>query len=569
MSKKTSGKLKLFIEENVFLILLSIRTLSACFNLIWDCDETYNYIEPLHFVLFGNGFQTWEYSPQFSLRSYLYIYLHAAPIYLFKNLISKITLFYLLRFILAIVSSYAESTLFKALLCKGKEDSSYAKLGWYYLILSMTNVGMFLSATTFLPSTFSMYLTMLAYGAWLNRSGSPLAIFSVGLAVLLGWPFAALLGIPIFIESCLIPSLNYLNKTISFIRFTILFGVLISVPMIAFDSYLFGRFVIAPLNIVLYNVFPSNPNVGPDIYGREPLSFYLINCLLNFNILFPLCMLSFVLMVIDYLIYKRSSNIRLQMSLFGLLLWLAVFFTRPHKEERFLYPIYPLVLLSSSVGLCLTEKIFYKLKSCAKILSMLVIVGHFVLSLSRGLALINNYSGSVDIYHILNQPQIKFSLMQLESKRDVNVCVGKEWYRFPGSFFLPEDVELGVTRQEWRLRFLESNFKGQLPGRFEENKGLLNSTRFVDTLFNDENKEVTERYVKINECNFIIDTDNEDDDGSDKLFFNKDGIKWRTMAKLPFLDSDASDRLSRALYIPFFSSLKNKFTFFKIRAKVL
>lgn len=32
-------------------------------------------------------------------------------------------------------------------------------------------------------------------------------------------------------------------------------------------------------------------------------------------------------------------------------LWMLVFFTRPHKEERFLFPIYPLVCLSGAVAL--------------------------------------------------------------------------------------------------------------------------------------------------------------------------------------------------------------------------
>ena len=64
---------------------------------ISDCDETFNYWEPLHYLIYGNffflsknlnfcqifffkflgkGFQTWEYDPQYGLRSYFYILLH-------------------------------------------------------------------------------------------------------------------------------------------------------------------------------------------------------------------------------------------------------------------------------------------------------------------------------------------------------------------------------------------------------------------------------------------------------------------------------------------------------------
>jgi hypothetical protein len=53
--------------------------ISAGLNIIHDCDETYNYLEPLHFLLgHGSGMQTWEYSAAFALRSYLYLSLHAA-----------------------------------------------------------------------------------------------------------------------------------------------------------------------------------------------------------------------------------------------------------------------------------------------------------------------------------------------------------------------------------------------------------------------------------------------------------------------------------------------------------
>ena len=46
---------------SIFLCLLLPRILSALYNIIHDCDEVYNYWEPLHFLLYGHGMQTWEY----------------------------------------------------------------------------------------------------------------------------------------------------------------------------------------------------------------------------------------------------------------------------------------------------------------------------------------------------------------------------------------------------------------------------------------------------------------------------------------------------------------------------
>lgn len=60
-------------------------------------------------------------------------------------------------------------------------------------------------------------------------------------------------------------------------------------PMIKMDSDMYGRLVVAPFNIVSYNVFSGSR--GPDLYGTEPWSFYLLNGVLNFNLVFPMALL--------------------------------------------------------------------------------------------------------------------------------------------------------------------------------------------------------------------------------------------------------------------------------------
>lgn len=67
-------------------LLLAIYTLSAWNMVILDCDETFNYLEPLHFLVYGRGFQTWEYAPQFALRPYSFLVLFAKPLVLIKKL---------------------------------------------------------------------------------------------------------------------------------------------------------------------------------------------------------------------------------------------------------------------------------------------------------------------------------------------------------------------------------------------------------------------------------------------------------------------------------------------------
>ena len=47
-----------------FKVLLSARLAAAVWSNISDCDETFNYWEPTHHLLYGHGLQTWEYDPR-------------------------------------------------------------------------------------------------------------------------------------------------------------------------------------------------------------------------------------------------------------------------------------------------------------------------------------------------------------------------------------------------------------------------------------------------------------------------------------------------------------------------
>ena len=72
--------------------------------------------------------------------------------------------------------------------------------------------------------------------------------------------------------------------------------------------------------------------------------------------------------------------------------------------------------------------------------------------------------------------------------RQVNVCIGKEWHRFPNSFFLPNP--------DWQLSFLRSEFRGQLPQPYAETSDggdIKEVTRLQRKSFNDLNKEETDR----------------------------------------------------------------------------
>jgi alpha-1,2-mannosyltransferase len=204
----------------------------------------------------------------------------------------------------------------------------------------------------------------------------------------------------------------------------------------------------------------------------------------------------------------------------------------------------------------------------------LVLACHAILSLMRGVALYKNFSASFEIYTELNKPVNKFIYPHLENSEQLNVCVSKEWYRFPSSFFIPEDINLATKKQKWRLRYLESDFKGQLPGVFNEALRIPESTRFVDKKFNDENKEVRQRYADIMKCHYFIDTDNQEEHSSAYIQLNyknkKTETKWKTLSQLRFLDSSHSEnRLLRSFYVPYLYEANVKFTYFKLRVRMI
>lgn len=124
--------------------------------------------------------------------------------------------------------------------------------------------------------------------------------------------------------------------------------------------------------------------------------------------------------------------------------------------------------------------------------------------------------------------------------KPVNVCVGKEWYRFPSSFFLP-------STQHWRLQFIESEFRGQLPQPYSQESG---ATRIIPENMNDLNLEEPSRYINVSECHFLIDTDSKDVYAREPQY-SRDHENWEVIQSYPFLDAKRSPTLFRAFYVPF------------------
>ena len=59
-------------------------------------------------MLKGKGFQTWEYSPEYGLRSWFYIMVHAIPASLHLLYMSGPMLFFFIRMMLALICCFSQ-----------------------------------------------------------------------------------------------------------------------------------------------------------------------------------------------------------------------------------------------------------------------------------------------------------------------------------------------------------------------------------------------------------------------------------------------------------------------------
>jgi alpha-1,2-mannosyltransferase len=123
-----------------------------------------------------------------------------------------------------------------------------------------------------------------------------------------------------------------------------------------------------------------------------------------------------------------------------------------------MYVIYPMICYNAAHALESTISIVDKFldgkvnRRLSKVLSRSVWCGptglYILLSLARIFAQIRAFRAPMQVYGNLESPS--------------TVCLGKEWYRYPSSFFIPNDS---------RAMFVKSAFNGLLPGRFDESEG--------------------------------------------------------------------------------------------------
>ncbi|CAI6334606.1 unnamed protein product [Periconia digitata] len=549
-----------FKPTTAFYIFLAANTLAALFSPIQDCDEVFNYWEPTHYLNHGSGLQTWEYSPDYAIRSWAYTGIHASITALARLISldgSKLFEFYGLRCVLGLVCALCESKLYYTI---AKTINPRAAV--YFLMILVFSPGMYHASPAYLPSTFAMYTTMLGASAFLDwRGGIKTArgIMWFAAGSLLGWPFAGALVLPFIAEEVI---MAFFSGSVFETAWRFVDGGIRSVGILAFqvavDTFFYRTLVCVPMNIVLYNVF-SGGSRGPNIYGVEPWHFYVRNLTLNFNIWFWLAAVALPLVLLQYLFIDKVSPkqtlLRSVVSISPFYLWLGIFTLQPHKEERFMYPAYPLLAFNAALSLHILLGNFGKsppgtLRSQISpefklAVVSLVILGSFNLGALRTIGTMTAYSAPLNVYKPLQKSGVV--------KAGDNVCLGKEWYRFPSSYFLPDQS---------RARFVKSEFTGLLPGSFSEaneGSGYYPGTWMIPSGMNDENKEDPEKYINITQCQFLIDSKLPSAPATslepDYIYDTK---TWEKLSCSPFMDAGATPLLGRILWVPEWSLIPAK-----------
>lgn len=562
--------------------ILSISVLFCCISCLLtyidDTDETYGYWEPLHYLLYGTGMQTWEYSPVYAIRTYAFVIPFWSIVYTLKSFsLPKVVVFESLKFIIGIFSAFSHSTFLFTILNKLGVDIFQNNL-----LFSVFAFGIFNSSTSLLPSAVVANFVLLSLSFWVNNKFLIAILFGCVAVVWSGWPFVAVVFVPIGLHMIAFTFYSYgVSSVISLLLQGLVVLVTVTVPAAAIDFYFYGKRTFPPLNILLYNVLGGQ---GDELYGVEPASYYVKNLVLNLGPSILLAPALPLVVIASLLTGTRLCFVghegKVAAVYVSALAWLAVLFSRPHKEERFLYPVLPLMTflaavclksgcdLLSKVTVVFTTKKSPVGRSLSVALRIALLALAVCLGLSRSIACYRNYSGYRDLWRRTSDV---LKADPRSATTPLTVCMGTHWYTFHSHFHLPENTTLAFVRDA---------FHGQLPQPYSPAGGTYSSPLQP---FNDENKEEMSRYLTTeNECTYavVVIDNNRDTSGSTSGsdITNNSGIsgdlsfsekivrstQFELVERRNILNAKESPSLTRAFFIPYLSSRYNRNSYYAL-----
>ncbi|XP_020115189.1 GPI mannosyltransferase 3-like isoform X1 [Ananas comosus] len=322
-------------EIRVWVISLTFRFANALLvQTYFNPDEHWQSLEVAHRIVFGYGHLTWEWKQ--GIRSYLHPLLFALlyKIMAFLRLDTPLFMVKAPRLLQAVFASVGDLYLFK--LSKLVFNEHVAR---WALFSQFVNWFMFFCITRTLSNSLETVLTITGLFYWFSSitSSKQVPVASRKLALIIAalacavrptsaitWLYVGLLD------------LIGMQSKLQFLFLDIIpVGVLVLAATCLLDRWMYGSWIIVPLNFLKFNFLSS----GGDYYGTHQFHWY-------FTQGFPSMIWSFLPFSVIGII--KSKEWRLS----GLIAWvLGVYSVLGHKEFRFVLPVLPIALMFS--GYCL------------------------------------------------------------------------------------------------------------------------------------------------------------------------------------------------------------------------
>ena len=325
--------------------------LSAVLSYSWhNADETWQSVEVAHKLVFGRGYLTWEWTNEAigPIRSYIHPLIFVPILYLLK--VTHLDYYWIValapRIQQGIITAIGDYYMVKFY------DINFERIGRkWFILLHSTNVYLLYCGSRTLINTLELNLTCLAlynYSKTIIAINKPeekrtpeekrvallnqivyVLIISASFVIR---PTTAIFWLPlVFYHVLLIYKQKQIFWTLVMRLIPSAFVTLIMLGGI--DSMMYGKLVFIPWNFFRINFMY---NIGSQ-YGVEPWYYYFTHTFL------PLLNIS-CLMALKGITITQSRENPNKIYLASIVFTIILLSLIPHKEQRFLLPLFPLIL---------------------------------------------------------------------------------------------------------------------------------------------------------------------------------------------------------------------------------
>jgi len=367
-----------------FLYILAFRVLNSLLvQTQFNPDEFWQGPEIAHKMVFGYGYETWEWKER--IRGYSHPSIYAAAYWVLKwsCLDYPWIVIYAPKFIHAVLAAIGDRQLyvfserhFGPIVAKSTSMCGFVNWFLFYCI------------TRSYSNSVEAVLTISALSVWpVQSSDSSFIALSLAALATVVRPSAG----SFFIAPCLfILARAYINgEFVRHIRNMTVVSIVSIIFMLAVDALHYGELTLVPLNFLRFNVLTG----GSEFYGAHPWYWYFIEGVPSIlGTMLPLFLWGV------HVCY-RQGNTRTLRWLFYTLVPIVLLSRVAHKELRFILPLQYIFLTLCGTGLT-NLRLYYGKKLWFRILFVIVIISNVVAS--TYLCLIHQ-RGAIDVMALLRR----------------------------------------------------------------------------------------------------------------------------------------------------------------------